>query len=363
MHELSYRFAVDDAMTAEERIEIARAHAKAAGLRYVYDSDPGYARRKRGKGMSYIHPDGKPLKDKTVILRINALAIPPAYSNVWICVHDNGHIQATGFDARGRKQYRYHPEWRAARDDNKFGNMRVFGACLPSLRRKVQAALNLDGLPKDKVIAAIVRLLDKTGLRVGSDAYLAENATCGLTTISKKHVDLHGKEIELDFPAKGGKRYQGSLTDPKVAKVISLCEDLPGYRLFKWVDEDGETRTVSSSDVNEWLQDKTGAAITAKDFRTWTACALFLDEAMETTRCCVDAKELKLKPILKTVSEQLGNTPAILQKSYVHPELIDLYRTGCMLNREWQHDDKDHVPAGYRKTEALLLRWLEKTYP
>lgn len=348
-------------MTSEERVELARKQAKAAGLRYVYDSDPGYARRKRGKGMSYLDTDGKVIKDKLVIQRINGLAIPPAYRDVWICQHENGHIQATGFDDRGRKQYRYHPQWRAARDDNKFGNMRVFGECLPAIRRKVQAALNLDGLPKEKVVAAVVRLLDKTGLRVGNDAYMAENATYGLTTISKKHVDLHGKEIELDFPAKGGKRFKGTLSDPKVAKVIGLCEDLPGYRLFKWVGDDGETRAVSSADVNDWLQEKSGADITAKDFRTWAACSLFLDEALEQTRTC-DAKALKLKPILESVSAQIGNTPAILKKSYVHPELVDLYRTGCMMDKEWEHDDKDHVPAGYRKTEALLLRWLQKRY-
>jgi DNA topoisomerase-1 len=349
-------------MTSDEKEAEARQHAKSAGLRYVYDTDPGYARRKRGSGMSYTGPDGKTVKDKAIIRRINSLAIPPAYRDVWICLHENGHIQATGLDARGRKQYRYHPDWRAARDENKFGNMRVFGEALPGIRRRVQAALNLDGLPKEKVVAAVIRLLDKTGLRVGNDAYLAENATHGLTTISKKHVDLHGKEIELDFPAKGGKRYQGSLTDPKVAKVISLCEDLPGYRLFKWVGDDGETHAISSSDVNEWLQEKSGVNITAKDFRTWTACALFLDEAMAQTKCCEDPKALKLKPILQNVSAQLGNTPAILQKSYVHPELIDLYRTGCMINKEWQHDDKDNIPAGYRKTEALLLRWLQKRY-
>ena len=349
-------------MTGEQKLEQALDHAKAAGLRYVYDSDPGYTRRRRGKSFSFLDHNGKVITDKKIIERCQKLAVPPAYENVWICRFDNGHIQATGVDARGRKQYRYHPEWRAARDNNKFGNMRVFGEALPGIRRKVLSALAKDGLPKDKVIAAVVRLLDKTGLRVGNDAYMAENATFGLTTISKKHVDLHGKEIELDFPGKGGKVWQGSITDPKIAKVISLCEDLPGYRLFKWVDEDGTAHAVSSADVNSWLQDVSGASITAKDFRTWTACALFLDEAMAQTSCCTDPKELKLKPILKSVSAQLGNTPAILQKSYVHPELVDLYRTGCFLNKEWQHDDKDHVPAGYRKTEALLLRWLQKRY-
>ncbi len=349
-------------MTGDGREAEAKKHAKRAGLRYVYDTDAGYSRRKQGRGIVYLDTRGKPLKNKTVIARINALAIPPAYRDVWICAHANGHIQATGIDARGRKQYRYHADWRRLRDDNKFGNMRVFGEKLPALRRQIQTALTLEGLPKDKVVAAVVRLLDKTGLRVGNDAYLAENETCGLTTISKKHVDLHGKEIELDFPAKGGKTFKGTLTDPKVAKVISLCEDVPGYRLFKWIDDKGETHAITSVDINDWLQEKSGEAITAKDFRTWAACTLFLDEAMEQTRCCEEAKDLKLKPILESVAARLGNTPAILKKSYVHPELVDLYRTGCMLDREWRHTKKDKIPAGYKKTEALLLRWLQTRY-
>lgn len=339
-----------------------KAQARRAGLRYVYDSDKGYGRKKSGKGFVYIGLNGKPIRDARTIKRIDALAVPPAYNDVWICRYDNGHIQATGIDARGRKQYRYHPDWRTARDQNKFENMRVFGEALPAIRRKVSVCLGKKGLPQEAVVAAIVRLLDKTGLRVGSEEYLEENATHGLTTISKKHVDIKGAKVELDFPAKGNKQWQGELQDPKVAKIIARCEDLPGYRLFQWVDENKKRHIVTSSDINAWLQEISGKSITAKDFRTWAACTLFLEEAMEQTRCCEDAKDLKLKPILKNVSEQLGNTPAILQKSYVHPELIDLYRTGCFLNKEWKHSKKDAVPSGYRKTEALLLRWLQKQY-
>lgn len=349
-------------MTLDEKTNIAKAHARDAGLRYVYDSDPGFARRKRGKGFSYLDHEGKILSDENVVTRCNKLAVPPAWKDVWICKYANGHIQATGIDARGRKQYRYHPDWRAARDENKFENMRVFGEALPGLRRRVLDALNKDGLPREKVIAAVVRLLDKTGLRVGNDSYTAENDTYGLTTISKKHIDLHGKDIELDFPGKGGKVWQGSISDAKVAKVIGLCEDLAGYRLFKWLDEAGEAHPVTSGDINEWLQDISGQSITAKDFRTWSACTLFLEEALAATNNCEDVKTLHLKPILKSVSSRLGNTPAILQKSYVHPELVDLYRTGCFLNKEWKHDQKDHIPATFRKTEALLLRWLQTRY-
>ncbi len=348
-------------MTIEEKLVQALNHAKEAGLRYVYDSDPGFGRKRHGKGFSYIDSEYELVRDKKVIARFVKLAIPPAWEKVWICASANGHIQATGLDARGRKQYRYHEKWRAVRDENKFSNMLVFGRALPAIRRKVQACLNLEGLPRDKVIAAAVRLLDKTGLRVGNDAYTDENDTFGITTIRKKHLDLNGSVIELDFPGKGGKQWQGAVTDAKLAKVMAQISDLPGVRLFKYKDDKGDTHAIGSADINEWMQNVSGEAITAKDFRTWNACTLFLAEAMEQTSCS-EAAQLHLKPVLKSVSAKLGNTPAILQKSYVHPELVDLYRTGCFINKEWQHDDSAPIPAQLRRTEALLLRWLEKRY-
>lgn len=336
--------------------QAAMIHAHEAGLRYVYDTDPGLTRRRAGKGFSY-YKNGKAIRDKAEIERIHKLAIPPAWRDVWICASKTGHLQATGLDDRGRKQYRYHADWRTHRDANKFATMLTFGTCLPSIRRKVNAALNLDGLPKDKVIAAVVRLLDKTGLRVGNDAYAAENSTFGLTTIRKKHLEVRGKDIDFDFPAKGGKVFKGKLTDVKLAKVLRACDDLPGYRLFKYVDDDGAAVDVTSGDVNDWLQTLTGEQITAKDFRTWNACALFVEEAL--THCGEDEK-FELKPILKTVSDILGNTPAILKKSYVHPDLIDLYRTGCLLDKQWKHGSVKKPVEGLDKTENLLLAWLKK---
>ncbi len=344
--------------TTPQSVQIAIDHAEEAGLRYVYETDHGIVRFKKGKGFTYTK-DGKAFKDEKHLARIAKLAIPPAWRDVWICPTHNGHLQATGFDERGRKQYRYHEDWRKRRDENKFTNMLVFGKNLPSIRRKVLAALNLDDLPKDKVIAAVVRLLDRTGLRVGNDSYMEENHTYGLTTIHKKHLELRGKEIELDFPAKGGKIFKGSLIDAKIAKVISELEDLPGQRLFKFQDEAGAAHSIGSSDINSWLQENTGELITAKDFRTWNACSLFLEEAIK--HCSEDSK-FELKPVLKTVSEQLGNTPAILKKSYVHPELVDLYRTGCFLNKEWDHKKLKENTNGLTKIENLLLSWLEKTY-
>ncbi len=344
--------------TTPQSVQAAIEHAEEAGLRYVYETDHGIARIKSCKGFTY-KKDGKAFKDEKHLARIQKLAIPPAWRDVWICPTHNGHLQATGYDERGRKQYRYHADWRTRRDENKFTNMFNFGQQLPSIRRKILNCLNTDGLPKDKVIAAVIRLLDRTGLRIGNDSYMAENHTYGLTTIHKKHLDLHGKEIELDFPAKGGKIFKGTLVDAKVAKVISELEDLPGQRLFKYIDEQGELKTIGSSDINSWLHDNFEGNITAKDFRTWNACSLFLEESLKH---CSEGSRFELKPVLKSVSKHLGNTPAILKKSYVHPELIDLYRTGCFLNKEWDHKNLKEAVNGLTKIENLLFSWLKKTY-
>ena len=339
-------------MTAEEKLQEAIQHAKEAGLRYVYDAEPGFARKRAGSGFTYQTADGNKLADATHLARVKKLAVPPAWEKVWICRYANGHIQATGLDARQRKQYRYHEDWRQKRDENKFENMVTFGHALPAIRRRVQAALNQDDLSRDRVIAAIVRMLDKTGLRVGNDAYTDENNTFGITTLRKKHLDVHGQEIELSFVGKGNKEWSGTIIDKKLAKVINECSDLPGYRLFKYKDSGGDLHDIDSADVNDWL----GENITAKDFRTWSACVLFLESALQ--RC--GEKTFHLKPVLQEVSAQLGNTPAILKKSYVHPELMDLYRTGCFLKKEWQ--DAPTAITGLRKSECMLLAWLEHTY-
>ncbi len=332
--------------------------ARLAGLSYVYDTEPGITRKRSGKSFAYYR-DSVKLVDEADIARIKKLAIPPAWRDVWICPDCNGHIQATGLDDRGRKQYKYHTAWREKRDENKFSNMVAFGHALPSLRRKILTALNGDDLSRDKVIAAVIRLLDKTGLRIGNDSYTAENHTYGLTTIRKKHLDLHNSEIAFDFPAKGGKVFKGSITDAKVAKVIAQCEDLPGYRLFKYRDDNGVLHDIGSADINAWLRSNTAenVSITAKDFRTWHACVLFLEDAL---RHCAEGQNFNLKPILTSVSQQLGNTPAILKKSYVHPELVDLYRTGCLLNKEWDAGNITAPVTGLSKIENLLLAWLER---
>ena len=343
-------------MSEADKLEQAKNHAKAAGLSYVYDHDPGITRKRKGKAFAFYRPDGKAITDDAIIARCRKLAVPPAWRDVWISVDGNGHIQATGIDARGRKQYRYHADWRTARDANKFHNMITFGHALPEVRRKVARALALPGLPREKVIAAIVRMLDKTGLRVGNDEYLVSNETFGITTITKQHVELHGREIELDFLAKGSKQFHGVFDDAVLAKVLHECADLPGARLFKFVDHQGNTHAVGSMDINHWLQQESGVHITAKDFRTWTACVLFVEAAMAQ-----QDETFHLKPILKSVSSHLGNTPAILQKSYVHPNLIDLYRDGAFRKAPWA-GGRAKPPAGLHRAEAMLLRWLQVYY-
>jgi DNA topoisomerase-1 len=346
-------------MAVDQSPLIAARHAKKAGLCYVYDADPGISRRRRGRGFVYFRVRGGVIRDAATLARCKKLAVPPAWTAVWICPRANGHIQATGLDARGRKQYRYHEDWRTARDRTKFETMAAFGAALPALRRKVSAALARPGLPRERVIAAVVRLLDRTGLRVGNDAYRTENHSYGLTTLNKTHVERHGREIALDFPAKGGKVWQGELIAPKVAKVITACSHLPGYRLFKFRDDDGKIHAIDSGAVNGWLQDISGSAhLTAKDFRTWHACVLFIEAAAALP---ADEKLPPLKDILGAVAAQLGNTSAILKKSYVHPNLIDLYQAGVLQTRAWRPKGK-RAMAGLSQSETLLLRWLRKQY-
>jgi DNA topoisomerase I len=347
-------------MTVSQSPQAGARHARHAGLRYGYDQDPGIRRRKRGRRFDYFDSRGHRIANPALIDRCRRLAVPPAWTDVWISPRSNSHLQATGRDARGRKQYRYHADWRTVRDRTKFENMSAFGAALSALRARVLAELARDELDRERVIAAIVRLLDRTGLRVGNDSYLRENHTSGLSTISKKHVTVHGREIELDFPGKGGKVWHGSLLAPRVARVMAECQGIPGYRLFKYRDAERKTRTVGSAEINRWLHELTGnAELTAKDFRTWHACALFIEAALEAPS---DGKPASMKALLTRVANELGNTPAILKTSYIHPNLIDLWRDGSFAAPEWQRITRSQIPRHFSRTEALFLRWLRKRY-
>jgi DNA topoisomerase-1 len=344
-------------MTVSQSPEIGARHARHAGLRYGYDQDPGIRRRRHGKQFDFFDARGRRITNPHLIQRCRRLAVPPAWTDVWISPRANSHLQATGRDARGRKQYRYHLDWRAVRDRTKFENLFEFGACLSTLRGRLRKELQRDQLDRQRVIAAVVRLLDRTGLRIGNDSYLRDNHTSGLTTISKKHVTLKGREIELDFPAKGGKVWHGSLLAPRVARVVAKCQAIPGYRLFKYRDCEGKVHAVGSADINRWLHEVTGNAdLTAKDFRTWHACSLFIDAALRA------APKGALKPLLQQVAEEIGNTPAILRKSYIHPNLIDSWKEGSFARPEWARLRRAETPRHFSRSEALLLRWLRKQY-
>jgi DNA topoisomerase I len=347
-------------MTVSQSPQAGARHARNAGLRYAYDQDPGIRRRRRGRLFDYFDARGRRIANAALIERCRRLAVPPAWTDVWISPRANSHIQATGRDARGRKQYRYHVDWRSVRDRTKFENMIAFGDCLSVMRARVVTELARDDLDRNRVIAAIVRLLDRTGLRVGNDSYLRENHTSGLTTISKKHVHLHGKEIELDFPGKGGKVWQGSVLAPYVARVVAECQAIPGYRLFRYRDAGGKTHAVGSAEINQWLHELTdNPDLTAKDFRTWHACTLFIEAALEPPP---QGKPLSTKALLTRVAGQLGNTPTILKKSYIHPNLLDLWHDGSFASPTWQRIARHQIPQHFSKTEALFLRWLRTRY-
>jgi DNA topoisomerase-1 len=301
--------------------------AEAAGLVYVSDATPGIRRIRKGDAFEYRGPDGKPVSDERVLKRIRALAIPPAYEDVWICPLPHGHLQATGRDARGRKQYRYHADWRSARDADKFAQMLAFGQVLPKIRRQVQADLAqpIGAHPtRRSVLAALVRLLDATQLRVGNDEYLRANGSFGLTTLRTRHVAVSGSRLRLRFRGKSGVRHEVALEDPRVARVVRGCQHLPGQELFQYEDEAGETHSVGSADVNAYIREAAGGGdFSAKDFRTWHGSVHAL--ALWTAECRLDqVNRRSAKELLTEVARRLGNTVAVCRKSYVHPRVLEL---------------------------------------
>jgi DNA topoisomerase-1 len=339
------------------------ASAKAAGLRYVSDTMPGIRRKRAGKHFSYIGLDGKPIHDKKELERIRTIGIPPAWTNVWICPNPRGHIQATGRDAKGRKQYRYHTQWRKIRDETKYDRMVDFGKALPHIREHVAHDLALAGMPREKILAAVVRLLDRTSIRVGNEEYARENGSFGLTTMRNDHVDVEGSEIQFHFRGKGGKEHTIDIKDRQLARIVKKCQDLPGHELFEYIDENKELRTIESDDVNEYLRQISGHDFTAKDFRTWAGtvtatCALQdLGEYESQTQ----AKKNVVRAI-EVAAQHLGNTPTICRKSYVHPEVIDAYLNGALLEALDQHNEHAIQQAlhGLRPEEIAVLDFLQR---
>ncbi len=291
-------------------------------LRWVSDCEPGLRRQRAAKGFRYVDADGRPVKDAATLQRIRALAIPPAYVDVWICARDDGHIQATARDARGRKQYRYHADWMALRGENKFGLLLDFGQRLPALRRQVQRRLREGGLDRERVIAALVRLLDRTWMRIGHREYARSNGSYGLSTLLSRHVKVKGDALLLSFPGKSGVRHQLAVRDDRVAALVRRCRDLPGQELFGYEDESGNAHRIDASDVNDWLASTGGPTCSAKVFRTWHASVLALDLLHDHARAGTSPVEA-LKQTVKDVAARLGNTAAVCRKSYIHPAVLE----------------------------------------
>jgi DNA topoisomerase-1 len=330
---------------------------RCAGLRYTSDAQPGIRRKKSGRGFTYVGPDGETVRDPKVRKRIRSLVIPPAWTDVWISPYANGHIQAIGRDSRNRRQYKYHPKWREVRDENKFGRALQFAEALPGIRDAIDKDLSLPGLPRRKVLATIVRLLDTTFVRVGNVEYAKQNRSFGLTTLRTRHVELNGSTIRLSFKGKSGKEHDLKVRDRRIARVIRRCLDLPGYELFQYIDEEGGRSSVDAGDVNEYLREISGADFTTKDFRTWAGTLL-------ATRYLIEAGVAETERQAKTnvvaavaeVASRLGNTPTVARNCYIHPRVVDAYNSGLLFEMIPARDESLEEEEFDEKLVAAVLR-------
>jgi DNA topoisomerase-1 len=342
----------------------ALGSAKAAGLRYTTDSKPGIRRHRRGRSFTYTGVDGRSIRSAAELARIRALVIPPAWTGVWICPDPSGHLQATGRDARGRKQYRYHSKWRQVRDETKYHRMIGFAQALPAIRRKTAEHMRRQGLPREKVLATVVQLLEKTLIRVGNDEYARSNRSYGLTTLRDTHVAFKGERVRFSFRGKSGVEHEIDLNDRRLARIVRQCRDLPGYELFQYHDENGERQTVGSEEVNAYLKEVTGQDLTSKDFRTWagTVLAAQLLREFEAFTSTAQAKR-NIVAAIEQVAMKLGNTKAVCRKCYIHPAILDSYLDGSMLETIAQRARKvsravDRLTAMERSVLTLLRRRL-----
>jgi DNA topoisomerase-1 len=337
--------------------------AQVVGLRYVSDGMPGIKRESRGKDFRFRHANGKIIHDKETLSRIKSLVIPPAWTEVWICAEPDGHLQATGRDDRKRKQFRYHPRWREIRDETKYARMIVFAQALPKIRARVKKDLKLPGLPRNKVLATVVRLLEVSLIRVGNDEYARENNSFGLTTMRDKHVDVHGSKLRFHFRGKSGKWHDVDINDRGLAKIVERCQDLPGQELFQFVDDNGERRAVKSEDVNEYLREISGQDFTAKDFRTWAGTVLAAMALREFEKFDTKAQAKKnVVAAIESVAAKLGNTPAVCKKCYVHPDVLDSYLEGTLVETLKQRAEKRIARSlrGLPPEEAAVLALLQQ---
>jgi DNA topoisomerase-1 len=330
--------------------------AKKAGLEYVNDGEPGIRRQRRGKGFAYLNGNGKLVRDPYAMARIRSLAIPPAWTDVWICASEYGHLQATGRDAKGRKQYRYHLDFVAIRDSAKYERLVDFAKSLPALRAAVSRHMVLPGLPREKVLATIVHLLDSTLIRIGNDSYARQNDSYGITTLRDSHVKVAGGELRFQFKGKSGKTWRLTLRDRRIARIIRSCQELPGQHLFQYLDEKGEVLRVTSTDVNEYLREVTGGEVTAKDFRTWAGTVLAANLLIEIGKPeSVTAAKRQIRAAMQEVAARLGNTVAICRKCYVHPSVLEAYGAGELQLRRIAAKDR-----ALRPEEAATLRFLQR---
>lgn len=354
---------VDSSKTEPVLITDPVASARAAGLRYVHDDQPGISRKRAGKGWSYTLPHGKRLTNRRERQRINSLAIPPAYTDVWICPDPRGHIQATGRDARGRKQYRYHPKWREVRDETKYNRMIAFGEALPLIRERTDQDLRRHGLPREKVLAAVIRLLEVTLIRVGNEEYARTNDSFGLTTMHDDHVDVTSSGMRFHFRGKSGIEHAVQLSDRRLASIVGRCQDLPGQELFQYLDDDDQRHTMDSTDVNDYLREITGQEFTAKDFRTWAGTVLATRALQEYGEVDTEADAKKnIVRAIEAVAARLGNTATICRKCYVHPMVLEAYSDGSMLETAKQRAE-DELAASLPELppeEAAVLMLLQR---
>lgn len=340
----------------------AEATARAASLVYCSDTEPGIRRRRAGRGFWYVRAGGGKVTDEETLQRIRSLAIPPAWTDVWISPADNGHIQATGRDARGRKQYRYHPRWTLYRDEVKFASLTAFARSLPKLRAQVDRDLRRHGVPRERVLASIVWLLDRAMIRIGNPSYARENNSFGLTTLREQHVELEGSTLRLQFSGKSGKEWKLRITDRRIARVIRALQDLPDQRLFQYLDDEGKRRSVVSQDVNEYIREVAGTSFSSKHFRTWggtvRAAGLFAEtEVPETKR----ERARVMNTVIDQVAAKLGNTRTICRQCYIHPSVMAAWSDGRLAGELGAIRRRMRKPPeGLHPEEAVVLRWLER---
>lgn len=342
------------------RLQGAEEAARQASLIYVSDTEPGIRRRKAGAGFSFVGANGKPVADKKTLARILSLVIPPAWTDVWIAGDADGHIQATGRDQRGRKQYRYHPRWSESRDEVKYSGLADFARALPKIRERIDADLRRRELPRDRVVASIVWLLDNTMIRVGNTVYARDNKSFGLTTLKNRHVAVEGAKLRFAFKGKSGKEWKLKLVDRRMAKIIRSFQELPGQHLFQYIDEAGERRAVRSQDVNDYIREATGGDFSSKHFRTWggtvRALALFADVPLPDTKAGI-ARAMNI--VIDEVAHHLGNTRAVCRRCYIHPEVMASWSNGQLADELAAARKSRRKLKGLDDEEALVLRWLE----